>query len=65
VESILANEKYKDAVLLQKRYTVDFLQRKTKVNEAKFLEMSAIYFADRKATLDTLRYVKKTLTDTP
>jgi hypothetical protein len=44
---------------------VDFLQRKTKVNEAKFLEMSAIYFADRQATLDTLRYVKKTLTDTP
>ena len=30
----------------------------------KFLEMFAIYFADRKATLDTLRYVQKTLTDT-
>ena len=26
--------------------------------------MFAIYFADRKATLDTLRYVQKTLTDT-
>ena len=26
--------------------------------------MFAIYFADRQATLDTLRYVKKTLTDT-
>jgi hypothetical protein len=32
--------------------------------KAKFLEMFAIYFADRQATLDTLRYVKKTLTDT-
>ena len=30
----------------------------------KFLEMFAIYFADRKATIDTLRYVQKTLTDT-
>ena len=26
--------------------------------------MFAIYFADRKATIDTLRYVQKTLTDT-
>ncbi len=160
VESILANEKYKGAALLQKRYTVDFLQKKTKINEGEvpqyyvenshpaiidpeewdrvqielarrrnggtatfcnspfstkifcgdcgsrytpitwhsndkyrrlvwqcidkfhnevkcttthltekqikenFLEMFAIYFADRKATIDTLRYVKKTLTDT-
>ena len=32
--------------------------------KAKFLEMFAIYFADRKATLDTLWYVQKTLTDT-
>ena len=31
--SILTNEKYKGAALLQKRYTVDFLQKKTKVNE--------------------------------
>ena len=160
VLSILTNEKYKGAALLQKRYTVDFLQKKTKVNEGevpqyyvenshpaiiepeewdrvqielarrkasgtatcsnspfstkvfcgdcgsrytpitwhfndkyrriiwqcinkfhnpvkcttihltaeqleqKFLEMFAIYFADRKATIDTLRYVQKTLTDT-
>ena len=160
VESILTNEKYKGAALLQKRYTVDFLQKKMKVNEGevpqyyveeshpaiiepedwdrvqielarrkasgkatfsnspfstkifcgdcgarytpitwhstdkyrrlvwqcidkfhnevkcttthltepqlkeKFLEMFAIYFADRKATIDTLRYVQKTLTDT-
>ena len=33
VESILTNEKYKGAALLQKRYTVDFLQKKMKVNE--------------------------------
>ena len=160
VLSILTNEKYKGAALLQKRYTVDFLQKKTKINEGevpqyyvenshpaiiepeewdrvqielarrkasgtatcsnspfstkvfcgdcgsrytpitwhsndkyrriiwqcinkfhnpvkcttphltagqleqKFLEMFAIYFADRKATIDTLRYVQKTLTDT-
>lgn len=33
VESILTNEKYKGAALLQKRFTVDFLQKKMKVNE--------------------------------
>ena len=33
VESILRNEKYKGAALLQKRFTVDFLQKKMKVNE--------------------------------
>ena len=33
VESILRNEKYKGAALLQKTFTVDFLQKKTKVNE--------------------------------
>ena len=37
---------------------------KTEQLEQKFLEMFAIYFADRKATIDTLRYVQKTLTDT-
>ncbi len=33
VESILTNEKYKGDALLQKKFTVDFLQKKTKVNE--------------------------------
>ena len=33
VESILTNEKYKGSALLQKKYTVDFLQKKMKVNE--------------------------------
>lgn len=33
VESILRNEKYKGSALLQKRYTVDFLQKRMKVNE--------------------------------
>lgn len=33
VESILSNEKYKGDALLQKRFTVDFLQKKTKMNE--------------------------------
>lgn len=33
VESILTNEKYKGAALLQKTYTVDYLTKKIKVNE--------------------------------
>ena len=33
VESILHNEKYRGSALLQKRFTVDFLQKKLKVNE--------------------------------
>ena len=33
VESILTNEKYKGDALLQKRFTVDFLTKKTKKNE--------------------------------
>lgn len=33
VESILKNEKYKGAALLQKCFTVDFLTKKKKVNE--------------------------------
>lgn len=33
VESILKNEKYKGCALLQKSFTVDFLTKKTKVNE--------------------------------
>jgi DNA invertase Pin-like site-specific DNA recombinase len=33
VESILTNEKYKGAALLQKRFTVDFLTKKTVINE--------------------------------
>ena len=33
IESILQNEKDKGSALLQKKYTVDFLQKKMKVNE--------------------------------
>ncbi len=33
VQSILTNEKYKGSAKLQKRFTVDFLQKKMKVNE--------------------------------
>jgi len=33
IKSILTNEKYKGDALLQKRFTVDFLTKKTKVNE--------------------------------
>lgn len=33
VESILTNERYKGSALLQKSFTVDFLTKKTKVNE--------------------------------
>ncbi len=33
IESILTNEKYKGSALLQKKFTMDFLTKKTKVNE--------------------------------
>ena len=33
IESILTNEKYKGSAILQKKFTVDFLQKKMKVNE--------------------------------
>lgn len=33
VESILTNEKYKGCAILQKKFTVDFLSKKMKVNE--------------------------------
>ena len=33
IESILTNEKYKCVALLQKKFTVDFLTKKTKINE--------------------------------
>lgn len=33
IESILTNEKYKGSALLQKKFTVDFLSKKMKVNE--------------------------------
>lgn len=33
IRSILTNEKYKGDALLQKRFTVDFLEKKSKVNE--------------------------------
>lgn len=33
IESILTNEKYKGSALLQKKFTVDFLTKKVKINE--------------------------------
>ena len=36
IKSILQNEKYKGDALLQKRFTVDFLTKKQKVNEGEF-----------------------------
>ena len=33
IDSILANEKYKGSALLQKKFTIDFLQKKMKPNE--------------------------------
>jgi DNA invertase Pin-like site-specific DNA recombinase len=33
IESILTNEKYRGSALLQKKFTVDFLTKKTKINE--------------------------------
>ncbi len=43
VESILTNEKYKGDAILQKKFTVDFLQRKMKVNEG---EVPQYYVTD-------------------
>src|SRR5574344_1869687 len=36
IESILTNEKYKGSAVLQKKFTVDFLTKKMKVNEGEF-----------------------------
>jgi DNA invertase Pin-like site-specific DNA recombinase len=43
VESILSNEKYKGSALLQKTFTVDFLSKKTKINEG---EVAQYYVED-------------------
>lgn len=43
IESILTNEKYKGAALLQKKFTVDFLTKKTKINEG---EVPQYYIED-------------------
>ena len=51
VESILTNEKYKGAALLQKTFTVDFLTKKIKVNEG---EVPQYYVQDsHPAIVDT------------
>ena len=43
-QSILLNEKYKGDALLQKKFTVDFLTKKQKVNEG---EVPQYYVEDR------------------
>lgn len=43
VDSILTNEKYKGDALLQKTYTIDFLEKKKKINEG---EIPQFYVAD-------------------
>ena len=43
VASILQNEKYRGSALLQKKYTVDFLTKKQKVNEG---EVHQYYIED-------------------
>ena len=43
VASILTNEKYKGAALLQKKFTIDFLDKKMKVNEG---EVPQYYIAE-------------------
>ena len=50
IESILTNEKYKGAALLQKSFTVDFLTKKMKVNEG---EVPQYYIEDsHEASID-------------
>jgi hypothetical protein len=51
VKSILTNEKYKGDVLLQKRFTVDFLTKATKVNEG---EVPQYYVQNNHPPLSTL-----------
>ncbi len=43
IESILTNEKYKGSALLQKKFTVDFLTKKVKINEGEVPQ----YFVER------------------
>lgn len=43
IESILTNEKYKGDAMLQKKFTVDFLNKKMKVNEG---EVPQYYVTD-------------------
>ncbi len=54
VESILTNEKYKGAALLQKKFTVDFLQKRVKVNEGEVPQ----YFVEHshKAIIDPVEW---------
>jgi len=61
VESILTNEKYKGAALLQKTFTVDYLSKKIKVNEG---EVPQYYVEDSHEAIippDEWEYVQKEL----
>lgn len=54
VKSILSNEKYKGDALLQKSYTMDFLTKKTKVNEG---EIPQYYVEDNhEAIIDSATF---------
>lgn len=48
IEIILSNEKYKGDALLQKKFTVDFLTKKSKVNEG---EVPQYYVANRRPAI--------------
>ena len=48
IESILTNEKYKGSALLQKKFTVDFLTKKQKVNEGEVPQ----YFVENHSPAD-------------
>ena len=54
VESILMNEKYKGSALLQKRFTTDFLSKKTKVNEGEVPQYYVEY--SHPAIIDPLEF---------
>ncbi|HZJ77408.1 MAG TPA: recombinase family protein [Clostridia bacterium] len=61
INSILRNEKYKGDALLQKKFTVDYLTKKMKINEG---ELNQYYVTDGHEAIiprDTFDYAQKTI----
>ncbi len=61
VKSILSNEKYKGDAMLQKSYTVDYLTKKTKVNEGEIPQYYVEGDHEAIITLETFDMVQREL----